>query len=125
MDRKTDAGRTNGNMFSLDDLQGLTVRNTEGEDLGKLEDVVVDGGSGRVAYAVLSFGGFLGMGGKHFAIPWQALQAGSTPEYLILDVPKKRLEEAPGFDRDSPPSYADQHWGTEIYEYYGYQPYWS
>lgn len=127
MNQRTGAGRGDGhsNMYSLDDLKGVTVRNPEGEDLGKLEDVVVDGRSGRVAYAVLSFGGFLGMGGKHFAIPWQALQEGSTPEYVILDVPKERLEEAPGFDEDNPPTYNDQRWGTQIYEYYGYQPYWG
>lgn len=112
-------------MFSLDDLKGVTVRNTEGEDLGKLEDIVVDGTSGRVAYGVLSFGGFLGMGGKHFAIPWQALQSGATPEYVVLDVPKDRLKEAPGFDKDDRPVYADQTWGTEIHSYYGYEPYWG
>jgi sporulation protein YlmC with PRC-barrel domain len=114
-----------GGLYSLEELQGTTIRNPKGEDLGTLEDVVIDGPRGRVAYGVLSFGGFLGMGSRRFAIPWQALQAGKSPGYLILDVPRDRLEAAPGYDPDDPPRYADETWGTEIHTYYGYQPYWS
>lgn len=121
--RETDG--TGETMISLNDLKGVTVRNPEGEDLGKLEDVVVDGTSGRVAYGVLSFGSFLGMGGKHFAIPWQAIRSGPSADHVILDVPRERLRAAPGFDVDHRPRYADHIWGTEIHEYYGYDPYWG
>jgi sporulation protein YlmC with PRC-barrel domain len=126
MKQTTDGGEMDARgVHSLDDLRGTAIRNPGGEDLGKLEDVVIDGPRGRVAYAVLSFGGFLGMGTRRFAIPWHALQSGKSPGYLILDVPKERLEAAPGFDEDDPPLYADEQWGTEIHTYYGYQPYWS
>jgi PRC-barrel domain len=81
--------------------------------------------SGRVAYAVLSFGGFLGMGDKLFAIPWNALTLDADNERFILDVPQERLQNAPGFDKNHWPSMADQRWATEVHSYYGTRPYWE
>jgi hypothetical protein len=79
---------------------------------------------GRVAYAVLSFGGFLGVGSKLFAIPWDALTLSADEHQFILDVPKERLKKAPGFDQDNWPDVSDRAWGAEIYRYYNYRPYW-
>ena len=82
-------------------LIGSKVVNAKNEDLGKIEDVVLDAGSGRIAYAVLSFGGFLGMGDKYFAIPWNAIHFNLSEEHAVLNVDKKLLENAPGFDKDN------------------------
>ena len=79
-----------------------------------------------MAYAVLSFGGFMGMGNKLFAMPWKAFEFSNTENKLILNVDKKKLETAPGFDKDAKwPDFADRTWGAGIYKYYGYDPYWK
>jgi hypothetical protein len=106
-------------------FMGYRVINPVGEDLGKIEDVVIDLDSRRIAYAVLSFGGFLGFGDKLFAIPWEALKPSSKEAQFILHVNREALENAPGFDREHWPEMADRQWGAGIYDYYGYQPYWQ
>jgi hypothetical protein len=104
---------------------GDNVRNLSGEDLGKIEDIMLDVSAARIAYAVLSFGGFLGMGDKLFAIPWEALSLDTENKCFVLDVPKSQLENAPGFDKNNWPDMADRTWGSEIYAHYGHQPYWA
>ena len=107
-------------------LIGTDVENAQGEDLGKIEDVVLDPQDGRVAYAVLSFGGFLGLGEKFFAVPWSALAAkAGEDDTLILNVDKEKLKNAPGFNKSSWPNMADRTWGKEIHSYYGVPPYWE
>ena len=113
------------NVLSADDLAGDVVVNRAGEKLGKIEDFMVDVGSGRIRYAVLSFGGVLGIGNKLFAVPPEALAFDAANERLILDVDRQRLENAPGFDRDNWPNFADPTLASEIYGYYGRKPYWS
>jgi len=105
---------------------GNKVLNPDGEQLGNLKELVIDIEDGRVAYAVLSFGGFLGMGDKLFAIPWEALMLNAKDNTFILDVDKDLLKEAPGFDKDHWPDNAQYEagWLLDIYEYYGYSPYW-
>lgn len=114
-----------GSVLSASTVKGDKVRNPQGENLGKIEEVMLDSESGRIAYAVLSFGGFMGMGDKLFAIPWEALQLHEEDEEFVLNVDKETLEEAPGFDKDNWPRFADRTWGEEIHDYYGYQPYWT
>jgi sporulation protein YlmC with PRC-barrel domain len=106
-------------------IQGDRVRNSAGDDLGKIEDIMIDVSRGRIAYAVLSFGGFLGMGNKLFAIPWEALSLNQRDNFFVLNVSKERLEKAPGFDKDNWPDMADPGWGSDLYSYYGYRPYWE
>ena len=119
---KSDAGRKT---LSATTLIGDRVVNRKGEDLGKIEDFMIDPEQGRVGYAVLSFGGFLGMGNRLFAIPWEALKLAPEKKQFILDVDKKKLENAPGFDKDNWPDFADRQWGSTIYKYYGYSSYWD
>src|SRR5262245_24483822 len=83
------------------------VRDTAGEDLGRVEDFVVDPETGTIQYAVLSFGGWLGMGNKLFAIPWSALSISSSRDSIILEMDKETLRRAPAFDRDAWPNMAD------------------
>src|ERR1051325_8418689 len=99
-------------VMSAGTLSGDRVRNSAGEDLGKIEEIMLDVPSGRVAYAVLSFGGFLGMGNKLFAVPWQALTLNERDHEFILNVEKQQLENAPGFDKDNWPDMADPKWGS-------------
>jgi len=106
-------------------ITGNEVRNLKGEDLGKIEEIMLETSTGTVSYAVLSFGGFLGMGDKLFAVPWRALSLNADEEGFVLDVEKDRLEEAPGFDKDDWPDFADPAWGLGIHEYYGVRPYWK
>src|SRR5437867_604576 len=106
-------------------LIGDSVVNASDENLGKIEAIMLDVTTGRIAYAVLSFGGFLGLGAKLFAIPWSALTLDAGEKRFILNVTKERLENAPGFDKDHWPSMADSTWATEIHAYYDIRPYWD
>lgn len=112
-------------VMSAGSLSGDRVRNSAGEDLGKVEEIMLDVPTGRVAYAVLSFGGFLGMGNKLFALPWDALTLNERDHEFILNVDKQTLENAPGFDKDNWPDMADPSWGSQIHNYYGSKPYWD
>ena len=117
--------KTLGLVLSASTLKGDKVVNKQGEDLGKLEELMIDLDRGRIAYAVLSFGGFLGMGDKLFAIPWQAFGVDTVEKRLVLNADKELLKKAPGFDKSKWPNMADPTWGTNLYKYYGYKPYWD
>jgi sporulation protein YlmC with PRC-barrel domain len=119
------ADKTLGLVLSGTSLKGDRVVNYKGEDLGKIEEIMIDLDRGRVAYAVLSFGGFLGLGDKLFAIPWQAITVDTVKKQLILNADKALLEKAPGFDKDNWPDMADLSLGSTLYGYYGYKPYWA
>lgn len=115
----------NPKVLSASTLTGDPVYNAAGEKLGSLEEIMIDLGSGRVAYAVLSFGGILGIGDKLFAIPWSALRVDTDNKRVVFDVPKERLAKAPGFDKNKWPDFADEQWGAEIHGFYGQTPYWE
>jgi sporulation protein YlmC with PRC-barrel domain len=123
--KKTDPDRRYRRVLSASTLAGDQVQNSAGENLGKVDEIMIDIPSGKVAYAVLSFGGFLGMGNKLFAVPWSALRVDEDKKHFVLDVDKKKLENAPGFDKDNWPDMADITWGTGIFSYYGVAPYWE
>jgi sporulation protein YlmC with PRC-barrel domain len=106
------------------DLIGKSVQNTRGEPLGKVHDLAIDAEHGRVAYAVLSFGGFLGMGDKWFAVPTGALTLPADCKQFVLAVDKDRLKGATGFDKDRWPKMDDPSWSTKVHEFYGQRPYW-
>jgi sporulation protein YlmC with PRC-barrel domain len=112
-------------VLAADTLTGDKVVNLQNEDLGKIEHLMIDLGTGRIAYAVLSFGGFLGMGDKLFAIPWSALTVDTFEKRFILQVDKELLKRAPGFDKEQWPNMADRAWGTQVFKYYGAKPYWD
>jgi sporulation protein YlmC with PRC-barrel domain len=112
-------------VLAADTLVGDRVVNLQKEDLGKIEHLMIDLGTGRIAYAVLSFGGFLGMGDKLFAIPWSALAVDTVEKRFILNVEKDLLNRAPGFDKDHWPNMADRSWGAKVFTYYGAKPYWD
>ena len=117
--------KTYGLVLSASSLKGDNVVNHQGEALGKIEEIMIDLDRGRIAFAVLSFGGFLGMGDKLFAIPWQAFSVDTVQKRLILNAKKELLEKATGFDKSNWPNMADPTWGSTVYGYYGYKPYWD
>jgi len=104
---------------------GTDVVNSKGENLGDIKEVVIDPSSGRVAYAVVAFGGFLSMGEKLFAIPFSSFKYDAATKDYVLDIAKERLEAAPGFDSDHWPSMSDEKWNRDVYKYYGRSPYWE
>lgn len=103
-------------------LIGNDVFNDEDEDLGEIREIMLDMHTGRVDYAVLSFGGFLGMGEKLFAVPWAALELDTTSRCFVLRVSKARLESAPGFDKQHWPDMADPEWAKDVHQFYGTHP---
>jgi sporulation protein YlmC with PRC-barrel domain len=106
-------------LMGADTLLGNDVYNTEGEDLGDIKEFMIDMDSGKVEYAVLSFGGVLGMGNKLFAVPWAALELDTTNKRFTLDVMKTSLQDAPGFDHDHWPSMSDRTWASDVHKFYG------
>lgn len=104
---------------------GTDVVNPKGDNLGDVKEVVIDPRTGKVAYAVVSFGGFLSMGEKLFAIPFSALVYNMEENEYVLDISKEQLEAAPGFDADHWPSMAEEKWNRDMYKYYGRSPYWE
>lgn len=106
-------------------LTGDRVRNSAGEDLGKVEQIMMDIPSGRVAYVVLSFGGFLGIGDKLFAVPWNALRLDEGEHEFVLDVDRKTLDNAPGFEKNAWPDMADLAFSAAVHQHYGKTPYWE
>jgi sporulation protein YlmC with PRC-barrel domain len=105
-------------VLSASSLIGDEIKNPQGEKLGKLEEIMIDLESGKIAYGVLSFGGFLGMGEKLFALPWNKLHVDQERECLVLNANKERLKDMPGFDKDHWPDMADLNWKTRISDYY-------
>ena len=104
--------------LSASTLSGDAIKNPQGDSLGDLKDIMIDTSTGKVAYAVLSFGGVLGMGDKLFAVPWESLAVDGENKCLVLNVSKERLKDAPGFDKDHWPNFADQAFGDQLRGYY-------
>lgn len=112
-------------VMAASSLEAETVLNQQGETLGEIEEIMLDVRGGRIAYAVLAVGGFLGMGEKYFAIPWRALTLDTNRKCFLLDVDKDRLKNAPGFDKEHWPAMADERWASDVHRYYGIAPYWE
>ena len=101
-------------------LTGNEVFNRTGDKLGVVDEIMLDVQSGRIAYAVLASGKFLGLGGKLFAIPWSSLELDADRKCFVMDASKERFEDAPGFDKDRWPSYAsDSQWHRDVHAHYG------
>jgi sporulation protein YlmC with PRC-barrel domain len=109
-------------LMGADTLIGDSVVNGREEDLGDIREIMLDMNSGQVAYAVLAFGGFLGMGEKLFAVPWQALHLDTVHHRFVLNVEKERLKTAPGFNKEAWPDMSDITWANQIHTFYGTDP---
>ncbi len=106
-------------LMGANTLIGNDVYNRDAQDLGDIKEFMVDMDSGKIAYAVLSYGGVLGLGDKLFAVPWAALKLDTVNKRFTLDVRKETLKEAPGFDKDHWPSMSDKTWAGGVHKFYG------
>ena len=104
-------------VLKASELIGMKVQGSDGKNLGKIRDLVI-GPDGAVRYAVLDFGGFLGIGDKYFAVPWDALQRTQNGKQIALDTTKRDLKKAPGFDKKHWPDFSDRQQEVVIYEFY-------
>jgi len=105
-------------LLSATSINKDNVVNASGENLGEIKDLMVDPEDGRVVYAVLSFGGILGLGDKYFAVPFERLATDRENKRMVLNVDKKRLESAPGFAKDNWPDFADPTIRQTVNDYY-------
>ncbi len=116
--------RTSGNMVRASKLIGMNLYNTNNENVGEIKDLVVDSRSGRIEYVAVTYGGFLGLGNKMFAVPFDAIKYevpannADSNHRLILNVTKQQMEGAVGFDEDHWPNFADQNFTDELYRRY-------
>lgn len=118
-----------GGIMDSTKVIGARVENLQGESLGKIESLMLDLSQGRILYAVLSFGGFLGVGDKLFPVPTESLMFryddDGDIDKVLFDIDKERLKSAPGYERDHLPSNADRSFAASVYTHYGYSPYWT
>ena len=106
-------------MISSDKVEGTTVYNTRDEKLGSIETVMIDKQSGQVRYAVMSFGGFLGMGEDYHPLPWDVLKYDTRRDGYVVDLDKDRLEKAPHYSGRDVSRWDNPSWGRATDEYYG------
>jgi sporulation protein YlmC with PRC-barrel domain len=114
---------TSSSIHRASEIVGLNVMTPDNEDtIGEINDLVIDAQSGKVRYAAVSVGGFLGIGDKMVAVPWQAFEHRRDEDgnmYLSLDTTKEKLEQAPGFNQDNWPDFANPQWSSDNDRHYG------
>lgn len=112
------ATRETNELISSSKVEGTAVYNRAGERLGSISSFMVGKRSGKVEYAVLSFGGFLGMGQDHYPLPWDMLDYETSQGGYVVDIDKERLESAPRYGQNEEPTY-DRDYGQRVHSYYG------
>ena len=112
-------------VLSASTLKGDRVTNVNGEDLGRVEEIMIDLERARVAYVVLSFGSHVRGKDKLFAVPWEVLSISHHDKKFILNVSEETLKEAPAFDKKNWPDSADLSWLADVYACYRCSPYWD
>ncbi|APT58962.1 MAG: PRC-barrel domain containing protein [Azospirillum brasilense] len=111
-------------LISASKVEGTAVYNREGERLGTVEDVMLDKVSGKVAFAVMSFGGFLGIGEKYHPLPWSTLAYDTVQGGYVVDMTREQLQDAPSYGADEGIDFNDDAYGRRVYDYYK-APYWN
>jgi len=112
-------------LIAADKVQGTAVYNNAGESLGSIYDVMIDKRSGRVAYAIMSFGGFLGMGNSYHPLPWSMLKYDVNKGGYVVNLNGDQLRQAPSYEAGTEPAWGDEKFETGIHRYYGAPPYWG
>ncbi len=111
------------NLIAADKVEGTTVYNRAGEKLGSVDNVMIDKINGKVAYAAISFGGFLGMGKDHYPLPWGVLSCDPGMGGYVVDLDPNLLKSAPGYEQDDTVDWADEAWNRRLHDLYGVPPY--
>jgi sporulation protein YlmC with PRC-barrel domain len=120
-----DTTNPSGRMIAAKQVQGTTVYNIGLEKLGSIHDVMIDKATGRIAYAVLSYGGFLGVGDKYYPLPWEKLRYETEMGGYVVDIDRDVLEGAPSYTDSATAAWHDDNWGRDIYTHYGVNPFWD
>src|ERR1700733_14599072 len=108
------------NLISADKVTGTSVYNRQGEKLGSVYGVMLNKSTGQVAYAIMSFGGFLGMGESYHPLPWRALTYDTRQDGYVVDIDRSRLEAAPSYTARDEPNWSDRSYGRRVDQYYGF-----
>nr|WP_294520294.1 PRC-barrel domain-containing protein [uncultured Rhodopila sp.] len=120
-----DTTNTSGRLIAARQVQGATVFSMDLEKLGAIEDVMIDKGTGRIAYAILAHGGFLGIGDRYYPLPWEKLSYDTEMGGYVVDIGHDVLEGAPSYSDEAAASWQDDTWRRGIYSYYGVHPFWD
>ena len=115
----------NSSLIAADKVQGTEVYNRSGENIGSIYDLMLDKRSGNVAYAIMSFGGFLGLGNNYHPLPWSMLKYDANMGGYVIDIENPQLEKAPAYAASETPAWGDEAYETGIHRYYGVPPYWG
>ena len=111
----------NHQLISSEDVEGTNVYDMAGKKIGEIDHLMIDKISGRVTYAVMSFGGFLVLGHNHYPLPWAALKYNVQLDGYQTGVTEQQLKDAPAFSDDS---WTNRNWEAQTHSYYGVSPYW-
>jgi len=120
-----DTTNPSGHLIAARQVQGTTVYSTGLEKIGSIEDVMIDKATGRIVYAILSFGGFLGIGDRYYPLPWEKLTYSTELGGYLVDIDRDVLEGAPSFTDHATAGWNDEAWGRDVYAYYGVRPFWD
>jgi PRC-barrel domain len=120
-----DAVRETSSLIAADKVQGTSVYNAAGEELGSIHDLMIDKKSGNVAYAIMSFGGFLGIGNDYHPLPWSVLRYDTRLSGYVVNLDRAQLEGAPSYAEGAEPEWGDREYERKIHDYYGVGPYWG
>lgn len=120
-----DTNNPAGKLIAAHKVQGASVYNTALEKLGTVEDIMIDKASGRIAYAILSFGGFLGIGDRYHPLPWEKLNYNTELGGYVVDIDRETLEGAPSYSDTKTAAWDDDAWGRDVYAHYGVPPFWD
>jgi sporulation protein YlmC with PRC-barrel domain len=115
---------TSGSLIAAEKVNGTNVYNLAGDNLGTIDDIMIDKVSGQAIYAVISFGGFLGMGKKHNPLPWRTLKYDGTKGGYMINMDKKQLQDSPNYDVGSDFKWTPEY-GRKVDSYYKVQSYWK
>lgn len=109
-------------LIGANKVNGTNIYNPEGDHLGAVDEIMIDKLSGKVAYAVATFGGFFGLGQSRYALPWSVLKYDTGRGGYIVDIDADKLKKAPRYEDEA--ELSDRQWGTQLHDYYGIPPYW-
>jgi hypothetical protein len=117
--------RETASLIGSDKVEGTPVYRSNGDKAGRVERVMIDKISGKVAYAVMSFGGFMGIGEDYYPLPWSVLTYNPRLDGYEVNISEQQLNGAPRFGKHESWDWADRARGQKVYDYYGVTPYWS
>jgi len=116
--------RETGNLIAGNEVAGTAVYNTAGQNIGEIEGVMIDKPTGEVAYAVMSFGDFLGIDDRHHPLPWSLLNYDTGKGGYVVKLSRRQLEEAPAYADREAPDWGDRTYESALHAYYRTNPYW-